>query len=1612
MLTPTPPRSSVDRERLDMRMVSTPSRQRPGGIPSNIPLPASLTTPNAIALSGLSSRPNSAFLARPGDYPNGRMSVDDGYSGRSSSLSVRGGAATSSSFSLNGSSIVAPSRPSFSAGSDIASMQRPHPNSSTSPNMNAGTSDVAYNERAESRSDSFNAFSSGASAAGDSEDGERILPVKVAVRIRPLVVANGEGLAEQNGIGRLPSRVALSSCLEARPNASILVSPAASAAAGIANPNLTSSVGSLSPVLNGSDDMAGFGGFVRQGNVGGAGVPHSSSTQGLPRTFNFDYVFGPESQQQSVYDAAISPLLARFVEGYNVTILAYGQTSSGKTYTMGTDAEDTSLLSDGAGLPTTGIIPRALRWIFQWVHAQNMGSGNGENSGFTSLNQSTPRASPVQSGIDARISFLEVYNEVLIDLIAQRQCRGVRPPIFIREDTKGNILWTGVKEVPVADAHDAMAILIDGSHERQTGVTRMNEKSSRSHAIYTISLTQTRLRKRSGSAESGEPAAREPVKIVSKLHFVDLAGSERLKKTLAVGERQREGISINSGLLALGNVISALGDTQRGPMSYVPYRDSKLTHMLRDSLGGNAQTLLIACVSAAESNLAETVNTLKYAARARNIKNRGGVNMVSMGRASAKEVESLRSMVKKLKSEVRLLHQKLQAAEVVHKDGFSQSTLPSMAIPPPSGLSRSANASHSRSFSSILNDSLLGAESPSKIPTMSTMIQRNQQAAEELNVLKARNQSLESELEQLNDTYTELLLKFNEACREMEERQSEGFERDQRLRDREQQIRRLTSHSQHGKRPPTSAAAVEAEDAQSRSIAHTLRQKRRSARLSMTHRPLSENEGLDALDDGADLVPDEAVPPVPEMPRLDALRNLTANGDDNKDSNGHNSNGGSNSGFAASEAATAQESDSGPGAAEFDAILEEYDESVRELESELNLARETIDGLKLQLSMQETKAIFAEKLNASQLAQIDTLRAQLAKAREAGQEEEQRRRAIEAELEEANFNAETNMESVANEWRLELQHVDEQWTERWEAAQAEHEKELAEQREETNKVCAQLEAVSSNATASQPTEEHPSAAELEQQNTALRSEVQKLESSLSKNTTSVQALESQVEMLKRQAQEAEARAAAAEEALEALRAHVAAQREDAVSAAPRAVIDKPRNASDRIVLSARNSISNNNGNGGGAEAQDRSPAADPELDVQSMTPSEYRLRNLKNRHSTVVHANALSPTPPAAEKFASYPELRLVNSLKDSEAVDPVAQGQAGSSNESHIQNMLRQAAAEVDREADFEEERRSLLEKINELKEIKKELQEHNSQMKNIMRDLGDRLVRLAEENDLLEAKANERDSLAEEAKRLAEVVGVYEEQIQTLTAEAKLHKSEDKARPGAAEGEAALEAPSASGTKDGGSASRPQSVDSYRSAAEVADSSASEDMADANYDLIQLQAKLDIVEADLAEAMLSTEEHKSKVGDLLHELETCRGRIAELEEELVSADSQLEEARREAQHLGELARHAKELENELKTQRTLVTCLQGSLSSSEEQAEEAKLSADRYANELLRTQAEAKAVAGQLEGLKQQLEDARSMVISEARDRDIWKGRCQDLREEVDELRSKRRQSKILCF
>ena len=235
-----------------------------------------------------------------------------------------------------------------------------------------------------------------------------------------------------------------------------------------------------------------------------------------------------------------------------------------------------------------GVIPRSVRDIFKYIQDHS------------------------ELSFRVGVSFMELYNEQLFDLLSQKT-RREDTIVDIREDGNRGIKIPGLTEVDIATVDETMGLLEKASEGRVTAATAMNARSSRSHAIFTLSIEAR-------SKSDGKALT------VSKFHMVDLAGSERQKKTKAKGDRLKEGININMGLLSLGNVISALGEENRGANSHIPYRDSKLTRLLQDSLGGNSHTLMIACVSPADSNLEETISTLRYADRARKIKNKPIVN--------------------------------------------------------------------------------------------------------------------------------------------------------------------------------------------------------------------------------------------------------------------------------------------------------------------------------------------------------------------------------------------------------------------------------------------------------------------------------------------------------------------------------------------------------------------------------------------------------------------------------------------------------------------------------------------------------------------------------------------------------------------------------------------------------------------------------------------------------------------------------------------------------------------------------------------------------------------------------------------------------------------------
>uniref|UniRef100_A0A8C6YW69 Kinesin-like protein n=1 Tax=Nothoprocta perdicaria TaxID=30464 RepID=A0A8C6YW69_NOTPE len=294
-----------------------------------------------------------------------------------------------------------------------------------------------------------------------------------------------------------------------------------------------------------------------------------------PKQFTFDGAYGGEHSTEQIYNEVAYPLVEGVTEGYNGTIFAYGQTGSGKSFTM-----------QGIVDPATqkGIIPRAFEHIFESVQCA-------ENAKFL-----------------VRASYLEIYNEDVRDLLGA----DTKQKLELKEHPEKGVYVKGLSLHTVHSVVQCERIMETGWRNRAVGYTLMNKDSSRSHSIFTINMEIYTV------DERGQDHLR-----AAKLNLVDLAGSERQSKTGATGERLKEATKINLSLSALGNVISALVD---GRCKHIPYRDSKLTRLLQDSLGGNTKTLMVACLSPADSNYDETLSTLRYANRAKNIKNKPCIN--------------------------------------------------------------------------------------------------------------------------------------------------------------------------------------------------------------------------------------------------------------------------------------------------------------------------------------------------------------------------------------------------------------------------------------------------------------------------------------------------------------------------------------------------------------------------------------------------------------------------------------------------------------------------------------------------------------------------------------------------------------------------------------------------------------------------------------------------------------------------------------------------------------------------------------------------------------------------------------------------------------------------
>uniref|UniRef100_A0A671LSF4 Kinesin-like protein n=1 Tax=Sinocyclocheilus anshuiensis TaxID=1608454 RepID=A0A671LSF4_9TELE len=325
-----------------------------------------------------------------------------------------------------------------------------------------------------------------------------------------------------------------------------------------------------------------------------------------PRTFTYDHVADMNTSQEEVFSSVAKNIVESCMNGYNGTIFAYGQTGSGKTFTMLGPSE-----LDNFSDELRGVIPRSFEYLFFLI------------------NREVERSGGLKSFL-CKCSFIEIYNEQIYDLLDS-----VSTSLFLREDIKRGVFVEGAVEKYAASAAEAYQVLSMGWRNRRVASTSMNRESSRSHAVFTMTLE---------SKETGQ----EVVNIrTSQLNLVDLAGSERQRDTHAEGSRLKEASSINRSLMCLGQVIMALMDVSNGKNRHICYRDSKLTFLLRDSLGGNAKTYIIANVHPGSKCFGETLSTLQFAQRAKLIKNKAMVNEDTQG-----NVRQLQAEVRKLKEQL------------------------------------------------------------------------------------------------------------------------------------------------------------------------------------------------------------------------------------------------------------------------------------------------------------------------------------------------------------------------------------------------------------------------------------------------------------------------------------------------------------------------------------------------------------------------------------------------------------------------------------------------------------------------------------------------------------------------------------------------------------------------------------------------------------------------------------------------------------------------------------------------------------------------------------------------------------------------------------------------
>ncbi|VAI22438.1 unnamed protein product [Triticum turgidum subsp. durum] len=324
------------------------------------------------------------------------------------------------------------------------------------------------------------------------------------------------------------------------------------------------------------------------------------------KRYSFDHVYAPGCSNTDVYKN-ISPTVLGVVQGLNVTVFAYGSTGSGKTYTMVGSRSD------------PGLMVLSFRTIFDQIKK--------DDSSDT---------------FEVSCSYLEVYNEVIYDLLEKSSGH-----LELREDPEHGIIVAGLRRIKVHSADKILELLNIGNSRRKTESTEANATSSRSHAVLEITV------RRKQKGKYGSQVLR------GKLALVDLAGSERASETNNFGQKLRDGANINKSLLALANCINALGKQNKKGLAYVPYRNSKLTRILKDGLSGNSRTVMIATISPADDQYHHTTNTLKYADRAKEIKTHVHKNIGTIDN----HVEDYQRMIENLQGEVSQLKKELADKE-------------------------------------------------------------------------------------------------------------------------------------------------------------------------------------------------------------------------------------------------------------------------------------------------------------------------------------------------------------------------------------------------------------------------------------------------------------------------------------------------------------------------------------------------------------------------------------------------------------------------------------------------------------------------------------------------------------------------------------------------------------------------------------------------------------------------------------------------------------------------------------------------------------------------------------------------------------------------------------